>query len=89
MNLLSLVVSVLSSMITLLSAHYLYQPLAQPIVKSLVSPQYSHRLNTYLGGSHNDLVLVTMKLFNSLSNFASGRERKTTFEVFAWETKVV
>ncbi|KAF9807927.1 hypothetical protein IEO21_08001 [Rhodonia placenta] len=89
MNLLSLVVSVLSSMITLLSAHYLYQPLAQPIVKSLVSPQYSHRLNTYLGGSHNDLVLVTMKLFNSLSNFASGRERKTTFEVFAWETKTL
>jgi len=46
------------------------------------------RLNTYLGGSHTELILVTLKLFTAMSAFAGGRERKTVLEGFAWQTKV-
>ena len=46
------------------------------------------RLNTYIGGSHTELILVTLKLFNSMSAFANGKERKTLLELFAWEIKV-
>ncbi|TFY53062.1 hypothetical protein EVJ58_g9659 [Rhodofomes roseus] len=80
-------VGVLSALITLLSPHYLYHTLAQPIINNLFLPQWAHRLNTYLGGSHNELILVTLKLFHALSSFANGRERKSLFDVFAWEAK--
>ena len=45
-------------------------------------------LNSYISGSHNELVLVTLKLFNSISAFGSGRERKSVFEAFSWDSKV-
>lgn len=54
----------------------------------LLAPQYVHRLNSYLGGSYAELALVALKLYNALSNFAGGRERKSIFEVFAWDIKV-
>ncbi|PCH41704.1 hypothetical protein WOLCODRAFT_101082 [Wolfiporia cocos MD-104 SS10] len=87
MSRLTLLVSVLSSILSLLSTHYTYHAHAQPIIKSLFSPKYLHYLNSYLGGSHTELLLVTLKLYYSLSNFAGGRERKNTFEAFPWETK--
>ncbi|CCM00519.1 uncharacterized protein FIBRA_02553 [Fibroporia radiculosa] len=87
MSLTALLINVLSSVLTLLSSHYLYHGLAQPILKTLLSSQWSQRLNSYLGGSHNELLLVTLKMFNSMSTFAGGRERRNVFEVFAWETK--
>ncbi|KZT00261.1 uncharacterized protein LAESUDRAFT_688308 [Laetiporus sulphureus 93-53] len=86
-SLLVSIVSVLSSMLVLLSSHYTYHALAEPILRSTLSSQWAPRLNSYLGGSHTELLLVTLKLFLSLSNFAGGRERKTVIEVFAWETK--
>lgn len=42
----------------------------------------------YLSGSYNDLILATLKLYNAISQFASGKERRGVMEVFAWETKV-
>ncbi|KAH9916809.1 ribosome 60S biogenesis N-terminal-domain-containing protein [Fomitopsis serialis] len=77
----------LSALLTLLSPHYLYHTLAQSIISNLFLPQWAHRLNTYLGGTHNELTLVTLKLFYALSCFANGRERKSLFDVFAWESK--
>ncbi|KAJ7863151.1 ribosome 60S biogenesis N-terminal-domain-containing protein [Mycena olivaceomarginata] len=38
-------------------------------------------------GSHTELLLVTLKLFNSMAAFGGGRERKSVLESFAWETK--
>jgi len=46
------------------------------------------RLNFNLCGSHNELILVTLKLLNAMSAFAGGRERKSVSEAFTWETKV-
>jgi nucleolar pre-ribosomal-associated protein 1 len=87
-SLVAALVSVLSALLTLLSSHYTYHSLGQPILKTLLTPPWMRLLNSYLGGSHNETILATLKLFNSMSAFASGKERKTVMELFAWETKV-
>lgn len=46
------------------------------------------RLQSYIGGSHNELILVTLKLFNAMSKFAAGQYRKSVLENFPWELKV-
>ena len=83
----ALFASVLASLLTLLSSHYTYQTFGHPIIKTLLSPPWMRRLNSNLGGSHNELILVTLKLLNAISAFASGRERKALLDAFAWETK--
>lgn len=88
MSLLAVILGVLSALLTLLSSHYTYHALAQPILRALLSQQCASQLNTYLAGQHTELTLVALKLFNSLSNFAGGRERKSVMEAFAWEMKV-
>ena len=82
-----MIVGLLSSLLTLLSVHYTYHPHAQPILRALLSQQWTSHLNTYLSGQHTELVLVTLKLFNALSNFAGGRERRAVLDAFAWEMK--
>lgn len=88
MGLCALIVSVLSCLVSLLTTHYNYHPLGLAIVKSLLSPQWSQRLNMYINGSNSELTLVSLKLFNGMSNFASGRERRAVMVAFAWETKI-
>ncbi|KZT20563.1 hypothetical protein NEOLEDRAFT_1140540 [Neolentinus lepideus HHB14362 ss-1] len=82
-----LIISVLSGLLTLLSSQYTFHALGQPIVRTLLEPQYTQRLNTYLNGGHSESILVTLKLFNALSSFAGGREKKAVLESFAWESK--
>ncbi|KAJ8490078.1 hypothetical protein ONZ51_g2525 [Trametes cubensis] len=89
MSLLAAVVGVLATLLTLLSSHYTYHAHAQPILRALLSQQWAHHLNLYLSGQHTELILVTLKLYNSLSNFAGGRERKAVLDVFAWENKAL
>ncbi|KAF8959548.1 ribosome 60S biogenesis N-terminal-domain-containing protein [Flammula alnicola] len=86
-SLISLVLSVLSSILSLLSSHYTDHALGQPIMKVLVTPSRLRQLNSYIGGSHNELIIVTLKLFNVMSNFAGGRDRKIVLEGFGWEIK--
>ncbi|RPD59503.1 hypothetical protein L227DRAFT_654118 [Lentinus tigrinus ALCF2SS1-6] len=86
-SLLTVIVGLLSALINILSTHYTYHAHAQPILRALLSPQSSQYLNQYLAGQHTDLVLATLKLFNSLTNYGSGRERKAVLDAFAWETK--
>ncbi|KAH8086640.1 ribosome 60S biogenesis N-terminal-domain-containing protein, partial [Cristinia sonorae] len=83
----SAIVSLLSAILTLLSSHYSLQPLAAPIVNSLLSSQWLPKLNAYLASTHRDLVLFTLKLFNSLSLYGGGQERRLILEGFAWESK--
>ncbi|PIL36537.1 hypothetical protein GSI_00226 [Ganoderma sinense ZZ0214-1] len=83
----SAILGLLSALLSLLSSHYTYHPYAQPVLRTLLSQQYTHNLNTYLSGQHADLVLVSLKLFNSISNFAAGRERKLVLDTFPWEIK--
>jgi hypothetical protein len=45
-------------------------------------------MNSYIGGANNELIIVTLKLYNVLSSFAGGREKKSILEGFAWELKV-
>ncbi|TFK53356.1 hypothetical protein OE88DRAFT_1696250 [Heliocybe sulcata] len=82
-----LVISVFSSLLTLLSSQYTFHALGQPIVRTLLEPRYTQRLNTHLNGGHSESILVTLKLFNALSSFAGGREKKMVLEAFAWESK--
>ncbi|THH28288.1 hypothetical protein EUX98_g5899 [Antrodiella citrinella] len=81
------IVSLLSAIVTLLSSHYSLQPLAAPIVNALLSSQWLPKLNGYLSSTHRDLILFVLKLFNSLSLYAGGQERKLLLEAFAWESK--
>ena len=83
-----MVVAVLSSLLMLLSSHYAFHPLGQPIIKTLLTPPYIRRLNQYLGGTHNELILVTLKLFNGMSSFAGGQEKMAILDSFGWELKV-
>ncbi|KAI0751700.1 ribosome 60S biogenesis N-terminal-domain-containing protein [Daedaleopsis nitida] len=87
MSLLSVILGVFAAVLNLLSSHYTFHAYAQPILRTILSPQWTQQLNTYLAGQHTDLVLVTLKLFNSLSGFAGGRERKAVLDAFAWEMK--
>uniref|UniRef100_A0A8H8CE92 Nucleolar pre-ribosomal-associated protein 1 n=1 Tax=Psilocybe cubensis TaxID=181762 RepID=A0A8H8CE92_PSICU len=86
-NVIALIVSILSSILTLLSSHYNNHALGQPIMKSLLTPSRLRHLNSYIGGSNNELVIVTLRLFNVMSSFASGRDRKSVLEGFGWEIK--
>ncbi|KAK7048326.1 ribosome 60S biogenesis N-terminal-domain-containing protein [Favolaschia claudopus] len=81
------ILSLLASLLTLLSAHYTFHAAGHPILRTLLTPPWMKKLNSYLGGSHTELLLVTMKLFNSMSAYGGGRERKSILESFAWETK--
>lgn len=46
------------------------------------------RINSYVTGAHNELILASLKLLNVMSDYAGGRERKAVMEGFAWEAKV-
>ncbi|KAJ7759032.1 ribosome 60S biogenesis N-terminal-domain-containing protein [Mycena olivaceomarginata] len=81
------IISLLSSLLTLLSSHYTFHAAGHPILRTLLTPPLMRKLNSYLGGSHTELLLVTLKLFNSMAAFGGGRERKSVLESFAWETK--
>ena len=78
----------LSSVLTLLSAHYTDHALGQSVMKALLVPTRLRQLNSYIGGSHNDLIIMTLKLYNAMSNFAGGHDRKAVLEGFGWEIKV-
>ncbi|KAJ6508841.1 ribosome 60S biogenesis N-terminal-domain-containing protein [Mycena sanguinolenta] len=81
------ILSLISSLLTLLSAHYTFHAAGHPILRTLLTPQWMKKLNSYIGGAHTELLLVTLKLFNSMTAFAGGRERKSILESFGWETK--
>ncbi len=88
MSLLTVIVGLLAALVNILSTHYTYHAYAQPILRALLSQQWSQLLNQYLAGQHTDLVLATLKLFNSLTSYGGGRERKAVLDAFAWEIKV-
>jgi nucleolar pre-ribosomal-associated protein 1 len=83
-----LILSLLSSLLVLLSSHYTFHAAGHPIMRTLLTPPWMRKLNSYIGGSHTELLLVTLKLFNAMTAFGGGRERKSVLESFAWETKV-
>lgn len=84
----SLFISIVACLLLLSSSHYTCHSLGQPIMTTLLSPQWMRRLNSNLTGSHNGLILVTLRLLNIMSAFAGGRERKSVLEAFSWETQV-
>ncbi|KAH9963282.1 ribosome 60S biogenesis N-terminal-domain-containing protein [Russula dissimulans] len=86
-SLLALLISVLSSLLTILSTQYTHHKLGQPILKTLLSPDYFSHLNSYLIGSHNELIIATLKLFCSMSAFGGGCEKRAVLEGFSWENK--
>ena len=85
---LALVVSIVSSIIALLSFHYNDYALGQPVMKTLLNHSIMRRLQSYIGGSYNELILVSLKLFNVMSNFSAGQYRKSVLENFPWELRV-
>ena len=87
-SLLALSISVLSSVLTVLTTQYTHHKLGQPILKTLLSPDYLLHLNSYLTGSHNELIIATLKLFRAMSVFGGGYEKRAVLEGFSWENKV-
>ncbi|KAI6044064.1 ribosome 60S biogenesis N-terminal-domain-containing protein [Pisolithus marmoratus] len=85
----ALLVTILSSTLTLLSSHLPYHPYGLPIIRTLLSTHWTRRLSTYLGGSHNDVILATLRLFNAMSAFGGGREKKAVFDAFPWDNKTL
>ena len=83
-----MVISLISCLLNLFSIHYPDQHYGLVILKTLFLPQWYQKLNTYLHGSHSETILVTMKLYTAMSNFAGGRERKMVMEIFSWDNKV-
>ena len=53
----------------------------------MLSPKWMRKVASYMSGS-NELILVSLKLLNTVSNFGGGRERKALFEAFPWDVKV-
>lgn len=84
----AVVISLLACLLNLLSIHYPDQRHGLAILKMLLLPQWYQKLNTHLHGSHSESILVTLKLYTAMSNFAGGRERKVVMEVFSWDNKV-
>ena len=76
------------ALLTLVTSHYIYHTFGQPLVQTLLSETNVRRLNGYLNGAQTELLLVVLKLWNILSDFASGAHKKTVFEVFHWANKV-
>jgi nucleolar pre-ribosomal-associated protein 1 len=87
-NILVLIVSTLSSLLDLISSSTTDLDLGRPAVNAILTYQASYRLNTYLSGTHSELILVSLKLWNSLSSYRSGDARKIVMDAFAWEAKV-
>ncbi|KAF8128177.1 ribosome 60S biogenesis N-terminal-domain-containing protein [Boletus edulis] len=83
----ALVTSLFSSLLSLFTFHLPDHSYGVPIIKMVLSPQWLRKLNSYINGSHNEQILATLKLFNSISTFGSGRERKSVFEAFPWDNK--
>lgn len=84
----ALVVSLFSSLLSLFSCHLPDHSYGVPIIKTVLSPQWLRKLNSYTSGSHNEQILASLKLFDAISIFGSGRERKSVFESFPWDNKV-
>ncbi|TFK65850.1 hypothetical protein BDN72DRAFT_178326, partial [Pluteus cervinus] len=86
-SLVALVTSVLAVLLQLLSSHYTFHSLGQPILKALLTPVYLTKINACIAAAHNDSIISALRLFNAMSDFAGGRERKAVMEGFAWELK--
>jgi nucleolar pre-ribosomal-associated protein 1 len=84
----ALIISLLSAILSLISVHHTYHAVGHLTIKTLLTPTFMRRLNSYIGGSNKELILVSLKLYNSLSTFAGGRERKAILDAFPWELKV-
>jgi len=76
------------ALLTLATSHYIYHTFGQPLVQALLSEPTVRRLNGYLNSAQTELLLAVLKLWNVLSDFASGVHKKTVFEVFHWGNKV-
>lgn len=87
-SILALLVSVLAALLNVTSSHYTHHAQGHAILKTLLAPQWMQLLNNYVTGSHNDLIMATLKLLNTMSSYAGGSEKKLVFEGFAWELKV-
>ncbi|KAF7433677.1 hypothetical protein PC9H_005640 [Pleurotus ostreatus] len=84
--------SLLANLLDLLSSQYLYHQYGHAILKALLAPVYSKRLSIYISGggsSTTDLILVSMKLWVAMAEFAGGREKQKVIEAFGWDNKVI
>ncbi|VDC01074.1 unnamed protein product, partial [Peniophora sp. CBMAI 1063] len=80
-------ISALAAILNLLTSHYTFHALGQPIVKALLSTPWIHQLNAYLGSSSNELVIAALKCLVACAGFAGGTEQRALMDAFAWESK--
>ncbi|KAI0337320.1 hypothetical protein BDW22DRAFT_1383778 [Trametopsis cervina] len=85
--LICLILSVLSCLANLLSSHYTYHHIAGSVIKTVLSPQWISKLNSYLSTTHNELLLTALKLYNAMSYFNGGKDSRSVMDAFPWELK--
>ena len=57
-------------------------------MKTLLTLSHIRQLNANLTDTNTDLIISTLKLFNSMANFAGGIEKRSIMDEFAWGQKV-
>ncbi|KAF8994562.1 ribosome 60S biogenesis N-terminal-domain-containing protein [Cyathus striatus] len=85
----AIIVSVLACLLSILTTHYTHHASGHGILKAILTPQYLQKLNSYIGGGNNDLILAALKLYCAMAEFGSGREKKAVLEGFGWEIKAI
>ena len=71
-----------------MSAHILHHSHGEIIAKRILTSQWMRKIDSQLSSAHNDSVLAALKLLNSISTFAGGKEQKALLESFSWDVKV-
>ena len=71
-----------------MSAHLLHHSHGEIIAKRILTSQWMRKIDFQLSSAHNDSVLAALKLLNSISTFAGGKEQKALLESFSWDVKV-
>lgn len=87
-SLLALCLTILSSLLNLISAHFIYHVFGDAVIKNLLWPHHMRRLNSSLSGTNYELMLSTLKLFNAMSTFAGGVKQRSVMDGFSWSHKV-
>lgn len=57
-------------------------------MKTFLTLSHIRQLNANLTDTNTDLIISTLKLFNSMTNFAGGIEKRSIMDGFAWGQKV-
>lgn len=87
-TLIQLCLNIFASLLGLLSTHLIYHPYGAAILKVLLLQPNLDILNSNISDGSQDVILSALTLFNAMSSFAGGAEKRAVMDGFAWGQKV-